>query len=189
MLLLYMAMIEDKPDQLRFERIYHSYYKQMLVVADRVLHNMDEAEDAVQNALLGIAKNIKSVPLEERVERAYVLTAAKNAALSLLPKKQLRDSIADIADVQAVANTDLFQQVMDCQDYDLLLRAIRQMDPPYREVLMLVYVQEQTVRAAAQILLRKEETVRKQLRRGRSQLIALCRKEGMCFVQEQTDAI
>jgi len=189
MLLLYTAMIDEKPDQLRFERIYYSYRKQMLVVADRVLHNVDEAEDAVQNALLGIARNIKTVPQDERVERAYVLTAAKKAALSMLPKKQLRDSMVDISELKVAASEDLFQQVMNCQDYDMLLRAMRQMEPPYREVLMLVYVQEQTVKAAADILRRKEETVRKQLQRSRKQLIELCRKEGMSFAQDRIEAV
>lgn len=189
MLLLYTAMIDEKPDQLRFERIYYSYRKQMMVVADRVLHNVDEAEDAVQNALLGIARNIKTVPQDERVERAYVLTAAKNAALSMLPKKQLRDSMVDISELKVAGSEDLFQQVMNCQDYDLLLRVMRQMEPPYREVLMLVYVQGQSIKAAADILCRKEETVRKQLQRGRKQLIELCRKEGMCFAQDQVKAL
>lgn len=190
MLLFYTAMIDDKPDQLRFERVYHSYRRQMLVVAERVLHDREEAEDAVQNALLGIAKNIKSLPSgDERVERAYVLTAAKNAALTMLPKKQMRDSMADISELNVASEEDLFRQVVNCQDYDLLLRAMRQMEPPYREVLMLVYVQEQSVKAAAAILCRKEETVRKQLRRGRKQLIELCRKEGMSFGQDRMEAL
>lgn len=189
MLLLYTAMIDEKPDQLRFERIYNSYRKQMLWVADRVLHDMAEAEDAVQNALLGIARNIKLVPQDEKVERAYVLTAAKNAALSLLPKKQRRDKVLDLTDVDAAADDDLFQQVMNCQDYELLLRAMRQMEPPYREVLMLVYVQEQSLKAASEILHRKEETVRKQLYRGRKQLIELCGKEGLSYAQDRIEAV
>lgn len=181
MLLLYTVMIEDKPDQLRFEQIYFAYRKQMLFVANRVLHNTHEAEDAVQNALLSIAKNIKTVPQDENTVRAYVLTAAKNAALSLLPHKQHRDSILDISDLNVAGEADLFRQVMHCQDYALLLRIIQQLEPHYREVLMLVYVQEQSIKGAAQILCRKEDTVRKQLQRGKQKLIELCKKEGMCF--------
>lgn len=189
MLLFYAAMIDEKPDQLRFERIYNSYRRQMLVVADRVLHDLDEAEDAVQNALMGIARNIQSVPKDERVERAYVLTAAKNAALTLLPKKQQWDAMADISELNVAADDDLFRQVVSCQDYDLLLRAMRKMEPPYREVLLLVYVQEQSLKAAADILCRKEETVRKQLLRGKRLLIELCRKEGMSFAQDRIRAV
>ena len=181
MLLFYTAMIEEVPEQSRFERIYYGYRKQMLFVAMRVLHNTEDAEDAVQNALLGIARNIKTVPKDERIERAYVLTAAKNAAISMLPGRQFQNTMQDISNLAVASPEDLFQKVTDSQNYDLLLQAIRQLKAPYVEVLMLVYVQEQSVKAAAEILCRKEETVRKQLQRGKKLLIELCRKEGMCF--------
>jgi RNA polymerase sigma-70 factor (ECF subfamily) len=181
MLLMYTAMIEEMPARTRFERIYDNYCKQMVFVAMGVLHNTQDAEDAVQNALLGIARNMQNVPEDDRIERAYVLTAAKNAALNLLPGKQLRDSIQDISDLPIPSTEDLFQKVLDSQNYDLLLRAMQQLESPYREVLMLIYVQEQSIKEAAKILCRKEETVKKQLQRGKTQLIALCRKEGMCF--------
>lgn len=187
MLFLYMTMIEEQADQIRFEQIYHGYRKQMLAVANRVLRNPEDAEDAVQNALLGIARNIKSIPSsEERLLRAYVLTAAKNAALSLLPGKQRRDSFADISELSLAGEEDLFRQVIQSQDYALLMRVIRQLESPYREVLLLVYVHEHGPKAAADILCRKEETVRTQLKRGKKRLIELCRKEGMCFGHDET---
>jgi len=181
MLLMYTAIIEEMPARTRFERIYDSYCKQMVFVAMGVLHNTQDAEDAVQNALMRIARNIQNVPEDDRIERAYVLTAAKNAALNLLPGKQLRDSMQDISDLPIPSTEDLFQKVLDSQNYDLLLRAMGQLDSPYKEVLMLIYVQEQSIQEAAKILCRKEETVKKQLQRGRRQLIELCRKEGMTF--------
>ena len=85
MLFMYAAMIDDEVDQLRFADIYHGYRKQMLLVAKRVLNNDEDAEDAVQIAFLGIAQRIKSVPSDDPKKlRAYVLTAAKNAALFVL---------------------------------------------------------------------------------------------------------
>ena len=99
MLMFYMALIDDKEDQCRFERIYYSYRKQMVLVADRVLHNQSDAEDAVQDALVRIARNIANVPRDEKVERAYVLTAAKNAALNMLPTQQWYREMLDLADV------------------------------------------------------------------------------------------
>ena len=188
-MMMFMALIDAEPDKLRFERIYYNYHKQMLVVAERILHDRGEAEDAVQNALFSIARNIQTVPQHEKVERAYVLTAAKNAALSLLPQKQQRDNILDISELNTAADDSVFRQVVYCQDYHLLLHCIRQMESPYREVLMLVYVQEQELEAAAEILCRKPETVRKQLHRGRKILIELCRKEGMSFAEDRIDAI
>lgn len=187
MLFLFTSMIDTHENQLRFEDIYHSYRKQMLTVANRVLHNLEDAEDAVQNALLGIARNIRTLPdTNEKVVRAYVLTAAKNAALSLLPEKQRRDTTLDIGELNISANEDLFQQIVTSRDYNLLLRAMTQLESPYREVLLLVYVHGQSVNAAADILCRNRETVRKQLQRGKKMLIGLCRKEGICYGEEHT---
>lgn len=190
MLPIFAAMPEDPVEQLRFEDIYRNYRRQMLMVAQRVLRDSHDAEDAVQNALMGIAKHIHKVPAgNEKILRAYVLTAAKNAALSMLPAKQQRDDTVDISELTVAAEDDLFRQVAASQDYEGLLRAMRQLDPKYREVLMLVYVQEQSVRDAADILHRREGTVRQQLNRGRKLLIELCRKEGMLDVQKTTDAL
>lgn len=182
MLLLYTAMIDDVTDQRRFADIYYNYRKQMLLVANHVLHDPHDAEDAVQIALLGIARNIHSVPSKnEKIIKAYALTAARNAALSMLPKKQERDKIIDISEVNAASEADLFEQVMASQDYDLLLRAMQQLPVIYREVLMLIFIHEHTTKEAAEILCRREGTVRQQLNRGKKLLIELCKKEGMCF--------
>ena len=177
MLMLYFALIDSEADQLRFSDIYSNYQKQMLLVAKRILHSDEDAEDAVQIAFLGIAQRIKSLPVDDRRLRAYVLTAAKNAALSLLPQKKRQDNMLDI-------DEDLFVKVMQSQDYDTLLRAARMLPAPYREVLLIICVEGQTVAASAAILHRKPGTVRQQLNRGKKLLIDFCRKEGMCFEEQ-----
>ncbi len=188
MLFMYAAMIDSETDQLRFADIYNGYGKQMLLVAKRILNNHEDAEEAVQSAFLGIAQRIKSVPSDDPKKlRAYVLTAAKNAALSMLPKKQQRDSFVDISEMSIATDEDLFQQVMLSQDYDLLLRAMQQMPSPYREVLLMICVQEQRIKDTAVILHRREGTVRQQLNRGKKLLVELCQKEGLCFERKENN--
>lgn len=190
MLMLYMAMIDDEEDQLRFADIYNNYRKQMLLVAQRILHDPNEAEDAVQVALLGIAQRIHSIPTgNEKVLRTYVLTASKNAALRMLPKKERFEQMVDISELPLDSGIDLFEQVRLSQDYTLLLCAMRKLPVQYREVLMLVCVQEQSTKNAAAILRRKEGTVRQQLRQGKKLLVELCRKEGMCFEESHIDIV
>ena len=181
MLMFYMAMIDDEADQLRFADIYNQYRKQMLYVSYHILNDYHEAEDAVQIALLGIAKHISTVPAgNEKVVKAYVLTAARNAALNMQAKRSMQEH-ENILDFPVSSGDDLFEQVVASQDYELLMRAMRKLPIQYREVLMLVCVHEQSVKAAAEILCRKEGTVRQQLNRGKRMLVELCRKEGMCF--------
>ena len=92
MLMLYAAVIDDAEDIKKFEKIYYEYREQMFFVANKILRDSYEAEDAVQNALLGIARSIRTLPDDDAcLVRAYTLTAAKNAALNMLPEKQRRD--------------------------------------------------------------------------------------------------
>lgn len=179
-MVMFMELIGEESGQKQFESIYAGYRPQMLAVAYRILEDQGEAEDAVQNALLGIAKHISKVPSgDEKILRAYVLTAARNAALSLLEKRRLRPQETVLEEAFTAADEDLFRRVAASEDYEALLRAIRKLDLCYREVLMLVFVQEHTVKEAAEILGRREGTVRQQLNRGRKKLIELCRKEGI----------
>ena len=165
--MLYFALIDSEADQLRFSDIYSNYQKQMLLVAKRILHSDEDAEDAVQIAFLGIAQRIKSLPVDDRRLRAYVLTAAKNAALSLLPQKKRQDNMLDIDELPIASDEDLFVKVMQS-----------------REVLLIICVEGQTVAASAAILHRKPGTVRQQLNRGKKLLIDFCRKEGMCLEEQ-----
>lgn len=189
MLFFYAAMIDDASDQLRFTDIYNGYRKQMLLVARRVLNNHEDAEDAVQAAFLGIAQRIRSVPSDDPKKlRAYVLTAAKNAALSMLHQKQ-QANFTDISELSIAVEEDLFQQVVLSQDYDGLLRVMRQLPSPYREVLLMICVQEQSVKDTAVLLHRREGTVRQQLHRGKKLVVELCQKEGLSFARKETHAI
>lgn len=183
MLLLCAAMIEAPEDRLRFEDIYYRYRKQMLMVALKVLGNQQDAEDAMQTALLGIARHIGSIRTDdERMLRAYVLLAAKNAAIDLRRQQKRWLPQADVAPeiLPVSGQPDLFDRLAASMDYEKLLRAMEALPEPYREVLFLCCVQQHSPTAAAEILCRRPGTVRQQLKRGRAMLAELCRKEGIC---------
>lgn len=141
----------------------------MLLVARGILKNPNDAEDAVQNALFRLSKNIDRIPEENpTVLRAYVLTAAKYAALDMLP---LKSTSIDIDEVTVVASDDLFTQVTASEDYDRLISAINDLPQHYREVLMLRYVHEMSVKEISKVLHRRQGTIRKQIERARSRLL------------------
>ena len=56
MLQFYLSMIENPEDQSLFEQIYYKYYKQMFKVAFSILGNKEDAEDAVHDVFVKIAK-------------------------------------------------------------------------------------------------------------------------------------
>ena len=81
---IYMDLIDDAQSLVEFEEIYHTYRKRMFFVANTVLQDAHEAEDAVQDAFIGIARNMSTVRKIREAEDLgnYVLRAAKNAALN-----------------------------------------------------------------------------------------------------------
>lgn len=60
MIAMYLALIDDEKDKIKFREIYEEYSKQMWYVANEILHDRFLAEDAVHDAFLGIAKNFGS---------------------------------------------------------------------------------------------------------------------------------
>ncbi len=150
---------------MNFDDLFLAYHRQMLFVAQRILGNPSDAEDAVQNALVKLYRLRRTIPEDPRVCRAYVLTAAKRAALDLKEKEKKSVNIDDLV---LSGKGDLFDDIAASEDYDRLLSVLRDLPDLYREVLMLRYVQELSVKEIAQLLGRNEWAIRKQLARGKA---------------------
>lgn len=180
--MIYASVIDDAADLRKFERIYYLYRDQMFFVANKILNDEREAEDAVQNALLGIARNIRSLPDDDkRLVRAYTLTAAKNAALNLLPEKLRRDMQLDIDEMDIADDEDVFERVAASEDREIISRAIEKLPDIYGDVLLLHCVCGLKIENTALMLGRKKATVKKQLTRARKLVAKLCIEEGMVF--------
>ena len=84
-MIAFAALIDDKEDLQFFNHIVETYQIEMFRVARSVLGDNQLAEDAVQNALYGIAVSFHRVPSADADElHAYVLSCAKYAAYRIL---------------------------------------------------------------------------------------------------------
>ena len=61
MIQLYLALIDEEQDLIRFEEAYYEYKKLLHCIAKNLLHDEHRAEDAVQEAFIRIAKNFHKV--------------------------------------------------------------------------------------------------------------------------------
>ena len=88
-MLIYLQMIETEQDRSKFERIYLQYRNLMFSAAFSVLHNPEDAEDAVHHAFVKVAENIDKI--SEAVcpkTAAYVVTIVENKAIDLYRRKK-----------------------------------------------------------------------------------------------------
>lgn len=61
MLTLYLALIDEPSNKDKFKIIYKSYKYMMFAQAFKILHSVPLAEEAVQESLIKIAKNISKI--------------------------------------------------------------------------------------------------------------------------------
>ena len=181
MLMMYLAMIDSEEDRSRFEKIYYACRKQMIYVANDVLKDYGLAEDAVQNALLGIAKRIDRVrELNDDQTKAYVLTAAKNAALNIYAKEHpIAQRQTELDTAELVADESSFEKTEQEEAMARLMAVITGMSAANRDVLLLRYVEEMSFGEIAKVMGKTETAVRKQLSRARRVLREGCIKEGL----------
>lgn len=186
MLTLYLTLLEDAEDKSLFEKLYYSYRKQMITVAQSVLQNNDDAEDTVHEVFLRIAVRymdiIRSIE-DEKDLRNYLLKATKNTALNILQKKKRENSHTVIRecpdDIEDIADDDFVETICERMEYEKVVAAIQQLREPYREALYYHFVMELSVPETAKLLNQTKAATKKQLLRGKKMLMKLLGQEGV----------
>lgn len=75
-------------DEKAFKILFHEFYSAMCVYCDRIVDNMEDAEDIVQDTFYKIWKNRKRIEITTSF-RNFLITGVKNGALDFLRKKDL----------------------------------------------------------------------------------------------------
>ena len=140
--------------------LFDNYGNAILRAAYAYLHNMNDAEDVLQDTFLQF---LRTHPVFESAahEKAWLLRVAIN-----LSKNKLNSAWSK--------NTDVLQDDYPCDnlgsDLAFVWDAVRDLPPKYREPIHLYYHEGYTTGEIAQILEMKEVTVRSALHRGRNML-------------------
>lgn len=172
MMIMYMALIDEPSDQANFEKIYLAYKGLMFHVANQVLHNEQDAEDAVHIAFITIAENIKKImePICPKTQ-SYIVTIVESKSIDLYRKNkrtrtvEYNDEIANIA-VEAPESIE----IEDC---------ILKLPARYREVILLKYYHGLSCREIAKHLGISLSNANKLDQRAKARLMEICKKEGV----------
>lgn len=149
-------------------RLLDDYGNSILRMAYSYLHNMDDAEDILQETLL---RCIQTNPTFESSvhEKAWLLRVAANLSKDRLRSEKLREH----ADIDELDETLAAEQR---NDLAFVWDAVKQLPPRYREAVHLFYCEDCTVAQISKILNRKESSVRSDLHRGRERLKEILRE-------------
>lgn len=180
MLVLYLTYIDDEKDKKKFEKIYHTYRKQMAYVAMAIVHNETDVEDIVHDVFLNVAtKHLDTINhISDQIDlRNYMLKATKNTALNWRNKRNRLVYAEDVVNVKTTVldlSDDKFVEYLCEQiEYNRVVEAIRELEPKYRDVLYHHFVMEVPVPELAKYLNQTLSATKKQLVRGKKKLLLL----------------
>lgn len=182
-MIAFMALFDNEEDRTRFEEMYYRYRKKMVVVAYSILDDRFEAEDAVHETFMAIARHMDIIGrMNETSVSAYVIKATRNHALNMLSKKihggESTLYISDMMEDQMV-DKDFWDRMEKRLTVDEMTEVLLQLDPIYRDVLYMFYLDNIPSKEIADILGRKHSTVKQQIIRGRRMLLVMIKqKEG-----------
>lgn len=172
-MIAYMTLIEDPKQLSLFEEILETYKDAMFRKAHYILRDYHWAEDAVAEAFLKIAKNIKKISsLSCQELGGYLVILTRNCALDLARKHHLQEAPIDFVEElkgrEATVNVE--EAVFQEEGYARLIQAIADLDPNYRDPMQMYYLYGHTAEEIADLFGIKENTVHARLSRGRKKL-------------------
>lgn len=171
-MIIYLQMLETPEEKSKFEQLYLEYKGLMFHVAYEILHNEQDAEDAVHQAFVKIAENIKKIddPMCPKTH-SYVVTIVENKAIDQYRKQQKHQTVELIDDIQG---TNTYYE----GDNDLA-KCILKLPARYREMILLRYHHGYSVREIAGMMGISLPAAIKLDQRAKSKLKKLCEEAGI----------
>lgn len=170
-MLIYLQMVKAPEDKQKFQRIHDRYLGLMLHVAKRVLGSGRDAEDAVQEAFIAIAKNISkfSDPACSKTQ-SYVVTIVENKAIDIYRARRRRPAEPLNEETEGIPFRVEGHALAD---------AIARLPARYRELILLKYAEGYTDRELIKMLGLSYGGVRSLDARAKKKLKALLEEEGI----------
>lgn len=150
----------------RAEHFMDAYGNTILRLAYSYVHNMEDAEDVLQDTLIRVLQADPEFESEAH-EKAYLLKTAANLAKNKIEYNKRRETDE--------LNEELVSQ--EKEDLSFVWEAVKKLPDTSREVIHLFYEEGYQTAQIAEILGRNESTVRSDLKRGRERLKEILKEE------------
>ena len=171
-MLLFLAAIENEEVRSVMEVICDEYLEDMIRAANSILHNEQDARDAVQNAFLRMLNHTDVLQgLTDHQIKWYVVTAAFNAAKDVY---RIKKKLNEIPISDEIDDADQFEKYETKDQVEKMLQKLSAKD---REFLILRYVYGLKYAEIGKMRDLSEEAVRKTIKRAEAKLEEMCKEE------------
>ena len=171
-MLIYLQLIDDPSNRSKFERLYIQYRSYMFVIANNILKNEYDAEDAVHQAFISIAKNIHKIDESDCTKaKSYIVTIIEHCSIDIYRAKK-RKPIEEL-DERTIGIE------FETPHTSALADAIAKLPARYRHVILLKYDFGYSNQEIAKILGLSYEGVHSLVQRAKKKLAELLEEEGI----------
>lgn len=158
--------------------LYRLYAKAMLNVAFRIVGNMGEAEDVVQEAFLDAFSRIKDFR-QETTFGLWLKQIVVHRAIGLLRKRKMLWAEPDEGELENIADQEPEDMEEVVYKVELIKNAIKELPEGYRVIISLYLLEGYDHEEIGQILHITENTSRTQFLRAKRKLSELLKQKGL----------
>lgn len=174
---------KEVSDEEKFRCTYQQYVRLVYYIAFEILQQKEDAEDAVQETFIRVAKNIFKISDPFCPEtKNFVVIICKNVSLQILKKRKhskMKELSDYIPDERHEGNPYGISSENDT--IRIIVDVILTLPDRYRDCLYMELVEELDHKEIAFMLGQKPETVRKRLQRGKKLLRKKLEERGVTY--------
>ncbi len=163
MLMVCMAMIDNSEDKTIFKKLYDEYLNLMLYTAYNILGNQQDAEDAVSEAFLRIAKNFSKLEktICPKTANQFVIIV-RNISIDIYRKNKRKKEIP--------FQEDMNLKYDDKSESSDLESALSNLNQSEKDILYMYYIYGRTIKDISKLFDISEAAVYKRIQRAKSHL-------------------
>lgn len=165
------------------DTLLRRHYDTLRAVCHRMVIDSGNADDAMQNAAVSIARGIRGFDGRSSV-KTWMHRVAVNASLDEIRRTRRRPRLAPMSDLDATDSRGVSSHDIDVR---LLVRdALLELEPEFRTVLVLRHIAELDYADIARELDVPVGTVKSRISRGRQQLATIIGNNGEVSERQRT---
>lgn len=146
-----------------YKQLVEEYGDRLLRTCCLILRDRGEAEDVVQETFVKVFRKVEDFRGESGLY-TWIYTIALNLSRDRLKK----NTDFSIFENEQIDNIDTEIHLEKAIDREVLRKELDEINPIYREVIVLFYFEELSIKEISQLLNEKEGTVKSRLSRGRN---------------------
>lgn len=86
-MIMYMSLIDNEDDKIKFEDIYNKYKKMMFWIASQILTDERDIDEVVQDSFIKIIRNLDKIEkINSKKTKSFISIIVKNTAIDAYRK-------------------------------------------------------------------------------------------------------